>query len=65
MRNMHESMTHSGERSPTSELPGWKTAASAVAGLLLAVLFILSGTWKITDPSVGRSGSRNCTFRLT
>ena len=50
MRDMHESMTHSGERSPTSELPGWKTAASAVAGLLLAVLFILSGTWKITDP---------------
>jgi uncharacterized membrane protein YphA (DoxX/SURF4 family) len=43
-------MTHSGELSPSSELPGWKTAASAAAGLLLAVLFILSGTWKITDP---------------
>jgi uncharacterized membrane protein YphA (DoxX/SURF4 family) len=31
------------------ELPGWKTKLSWVAAVLLAVLFVLSGLWKITD----------------
>jgi uncharacterized membrane protein YphA (DoxX/SURF4 family) len=31
-------------------LPGWKTAASAAAAFLLAVLFVVAGVWKITDP---------------
>jgi len=31
------------------ELPGWKTALSWVAAILLAFLFLLSGLWKITD----------------
>ncbi|MBZ5727250.1 MAG: DoxX family protein [Acidobacteriia bacterium] len=31
------------------ELPGWKTALSWVAASLLAVLFLSSGIWKITD----------------
>jgi len=31
------------------ELPGWKTKLSWVAAVLLAVLFLASGLWKITD----------------
>jgi len=31
------------------ELPGWKSALSWVAAVLLAVLFLVSGLWKITD----------------
>src|SRR5208337_5596404 len=31
------------------ELPGWKTALSWVAAVLLAFLFLISGLWKITD----------------
>jgi uncharacterized membrane protein YphA (DoxX/SURF4 family) len=32
------------------ELPGWKSAASWLAALLLAFLFLLSGLWKLTYP---------------
>ena len=32
------------------ELPAWKTKLSWVAAVLLAVLFLISGVWKITDP---------------
>jgi uncharacterized membrane protein YphA (DoxX/SURF4 family) len=32
------------------DLPGWKTALSWVSGILLAVLFLASGLWKVTDP---------------
>ncbi len=31
------------------ELPGWKTKLSWIAAFLLAVLFLISGLWKITD----------------
>jgi uncharacterized membrane protein YphA (DoxX/SURF4 family) len=31
------------------ELPGWKTALSWVSAILLALLFLASGLWKITD----------------
>jgi uncharacterized membrane protein YphA (DoxX/SURF4 family) len=31
------------------ELPGWKTALSWIAALLLAGAFLISGVWKITD----------------
>jgi uncharacterized membrane protein YphA (DoxX/SURF4 family) len=31
------------------ELPGWKTALSWVAATLIALLFLASGLWKITD----------------
>ncbi|HKE26695.1 MAG TPA: MauE/DoxX family redox-associated membrane protein [Bryobacteraceae bacterium] len=31
------------------ELPGWKTKLSWVAAVLLAVLFLVSGIWKITE----------------
>jgi uncharacterized membrane protein YphA (DoxX/SURF4 family) len=51
MKNMDESITHPGRPTAAAwELPGWKTAASWVAALLLALLFVVSGVWKITDP---------------
>jgi uncharacterized membrane protein YphA (DoxX/SURF4 family) len=51
MMNMDESITHPGRPAAAAwELPGWKTAASAVAAILLALLFVVSGVWKITDP---------------
>ena len=31
------------------ELPGWKTALSWLAAILLSLLFLLSGLWKVTD----------------
>ncbi len=49
--NMDESIAHPGRPTAAAwELPGWKTAASAVAAFLLALLFVVSGVWKITDP---------------
>jgi uncharacterized membrane protein YphA (DoxX/SURF4 family) len=50
MRNMEDSITHPGQSSGLWELSGWKTAASALAALLLAALFIVAGVWKIIDP---------------
>lgn len=32
------------------DLPGWKTMAAAGCAALLALLFIVAGVWKITDP---------------
>jgi uncharacterized membrane protein YphA (DoxX/SURF4 family) len=32
------------------DLPAWKNTISAVAALLLAILFFASGAWKLTDP---------------
>ena len=32
------------------ELPGWKTALNWLSAVLLALLFLTSGVWKITDP---------------
>jgi uncharacterized membrane protein YphA (DoxX/SURF4 family) len=31
-------------------LSGWKTAASTVAAILLAIVFLVAGVWKTTDP---------------
>lgn len=31
-------------------LPTWKTAVCVVSAVLLAALFLIAGTWKITDP---------------
>jgi len=51
MMNMDESISHPGRSTAAAwELPGWKTAASTVAAFLLALLFVVSGVWKITDP---------------
>ncbi|MGA2271768.1 MAG: MauE/DoxX family redox-associated membrane protein [Bryobacteraceae bacterium] len=46
---MTDSMAQPGGRLASLELPGWKTALSWVAAVLLSLLFLLSGLWKITD----------------
>ncbi|MCL4402097.1 MAG: hypothetical protein M1436_05465, partial [Acidobacteria bacterium] len=33
------------------EAPGWKTAGSWTCGILISLLFLVSGIWKITDPT--------------
>jgi len=46
---MNDSMAHPRHSLTPLELPGWKTAFSWLAALLLAGVFVVSGVWKITD----------------
>lgn len=46
---MNDSMAQPQARLVPLELPGWKTALSWVSAILLAVLFLASGLWKVTD----------------
>ena len=46
---MNDSMAQPQEGFGSLELPGWKTALSWTAAGLLALLFLVSGLWKITD----------------
>ena len=46
---MHDSMAQPRAGLAPLELPGWKTALSWAAAFLVAVLFLISGLWKITD----------------
>ncbi len=48
--NMNESMAQGDEDAGPLELPAWKAWLSAVSAYLLAMLFIVAGVWKITDP---------------
>ncbi len=50
MRSMDDSITHPQGGAAAWELPGWKTIAGAVAAVLIAILFVVAGVWKITDP---------------
>jgi uncharacterized membrane protein YphA (DoxX/SURF4 family) len=45
MMSMDDSMSY-----PAVEIPGWKSAVSWVSAILLAILFLASGVWKIADP---------------
>jgi uncharacterized membrane protein YphA (DoxX/SURF4 family) len=47
---MEDSIAHPRASAAVLALPGWKTAASHLAAFLTAVLFIVAGVWKITDP---------------
>jgi uncharacterized membrane protein YphA (DoxX/SURF4 family) len=47
---MHDSMAHAVDESAPLEWPAWKTWVSAISAVLLAILFIVSGVWKVTDP---------------
>ncbi len=42
-------MAHPRAELRSLELPGWKTAASWTGAILIAMLFLASGIWKITD----------------
>jgi uncharacterized membrane protein YphA (DoxX/SURF4 family) len=46
---MNDSMAQPQTGLARFELPGWKTALSSVAAALIALLFLASGIWKITD----------------
>jgi uncharacterized membrane protein YphA (DoxX/SURF4 family) len=46
---MNDSMAQPQSSLVPLELPGWKTALSWVSATLLAVLFLASGLWKVTD----------------
>jgi len=35
---------------PAAEAPAWKSALSWISAIVLAVLFLVSGVWKVTDP---------------
>jgi uncharacterized membrane protein YphA (DoxX/SURF4 family) len=49
MKAMNDSMAHPGSLIASPELPGWKVTLSWVAAVLISVLFLVSGLWKITD----------------
>jgi uncharacterized membrane protein YphA (DoxX/SURF4 family) len=46
---MNDSMAQPQQGLSPLDLPSWKTALSWVSAILLAVLFLSSGLWKITD----------------
>jgi uncharacterized membrane protein YphA (DoxX/SURF4 family) len=50
MKNMEDSMAHPLQGARSMDLPGWKAVLSHTAGALLALLFLTSGVWKLTDP---------------
>ncbi|MBZ5580347.1 MAG: DoxX family protein [Acidobacteriia bacterium] len=47
---MNDSMAQPQPGLASLDLPGWKTAVSWVAGIVLAIVFLVSGLYKITDP---------------
>jgi uncharacterized membrane protein YphA (DoxX/SURF4 family) len=47
---MDDSIAQASLGSATVELPGWKRWVAAICAGGLAVLFLVSGTWKLTDP---------------
>ncbi|HOL70913.1 MAG TPA: DoxX family protein [Bryobacteraceae bacterium] len=47
---MDDSMAHPNEASALWVPAGWKAAVSHIAAFLIALLFIIAGVWKITDP---------------
>ncbi len=46
---MDDSITHPQAGLAGLELPGWKTTVSWVCAILMAMVFLTSGLWKITD----------------
>ena len=43
-------MAHPLGRASSFDLPGWKMGASHAAAAILALLFLVSGLWKLTEP---------------
>src|SRR5258708_5109792 len=50
IRSMEDSIAHPSMRTGALELPAWKGVLSITTAVLLGLLFIVSGVWKITDP---------------
>jgi len=51
MDTMDHSMAQTRQGLAELELTGWKTTASWVGAILLALVFLVSGIWKLTDAS--------------
>lgn len=47
---MDDSIAHPPLPSRTFELPAWKSLLATAAAVLVGILFIVAGVWKITDP---------------
>lgn len=47
---MDDSIAHPRVHTGSFELPAWKTILSVLGAVLLAILFLIAGTWKLTDP---------------
>ena len=50
MKFMDDSIAHPGFHASPVDLPAWKSWLSALSAILLGLLFLSSGVWKITDP---------------
>jgi uncharacterized membrane protein YphA (DoxX/SURF4 family) len=50
MKDMGNSMAHPLGRAGWLHVHGWRMTASHIAALILALLFLVSGLWKITEP---------------
>jgi uncharacterized membrane protein YphA (DoxX/SURF4 family) len=46
---MDDSMAHPQQALARLELPGWKTTLNWICAILIALVFLVSGLWKITD----------------
>lgn len=47
---MDDSIAHPGFHASPVDLPAWKSWLSALSAILLGILFLTSGVWKVTDP---------------
>jgi hypothetical protein len=50
MWSMNDSMAHAGSTGIPLEVPRWRTLLGWTSAVLVALLFYLSGLWKISDP---------------
>ena len=55
MNNMDNSMAHPFGAGRALDLPAWKTVLGHLCAVLVAILFIVSGVWKIVDPFTFRT----------
>ena len=52
MSDTTANQVHVGLDIASFDLPAWKKAIGGVCAVLLAILFFVSGAWKLTDPFV-------------
>jgi uncharacterized membrane protein YphA (DoxX/SURF4 family) len=51
IESMNDSMAHPGSAIAPLELPGWKATINWLSAILVSLLFLVSGLWKVTDPA--------------
>src|SRR5436190_1907373 len=50
MVGMDDSIAQAPPHPGSLEMPAWKTLASVSSAVILALLFLIAGVWKITEP---------------